>query len=220
MKIRLLKLIQENKVFFILLLLYIIAGAVLLLGFPKGVPELWLNRHHSVFKDWLFMFATYLGDGIPALVVLIIVFLLHSRKKALLLSACLIVSSIVIQVIKIQCNFPRPKLFFENIKGVYYIQNLDVHSSLSFPSGHAGQAFSLFLIMAMMVKNKKWAPLFFLLAFLTAMSRVYLMQHFTLDVWTGAIIAIAVSLPLYAWLEPKIKTSMERSLLQYFIHKK
>src|SRR6478735_9231228 len=126
MKQRLLTLVQENRIFFLLLLLYVIAGAVLLLVFPKGVPELWLNHHHSVFKDWLFMVTTYLGDGIPATIILILLFLLHNRKQALLLAACLISSSIVIQIIKIQCNFPRPKVFFENIKDVYYIQNLDI----------------------------------------------------------------------------------------------
>lgn len=215
MKQRLLTLLKDNKVFFLLLLLYVIAGAVLLLVFPKGVPELWLNKHHSVFKDWLFMVATYMGDGIPAIVALIILFLVHNRKQALLLAACLISSSIVIQIIKIQLNYPRPSKFFENLQGVYYIDNLDLHSSFSFPSGHSGQAFSLFLIAAFLMRNKKWSPMLFLLAFLTAMSRVYLMQHFTLDVWTGAIIAVIVSTLVYAWLEPKIKPSLESSLLQH-----
>ena len=68
-----------------------------------------------------------------------------------------------------------------------------MHYAYSFPSGHSTTAFALFFIFGFFVKNKKWQILFFILALSTAISRMYLLQHFFIDVYFGSILGVLIA---------------------------
>jgi membrane-associated phospholipid phosphatase len=71
-------------------------------------------------------------------------------------------------------------------------------SSYSFPSGHTATAFCIYLILCLLMKKKWWVFIGFIIAALIGYSRIYLAQHFPVDVGGGiiiAIISVAVSLP-------------------------
>jgi membrane-associated phospholipid phosphatase len=72
-----------------------------------------------------------------------------------------------------------------------------MHSFFSFPSGHSAGAFSLFFMISLILSGKrKFLGVFlFLLAMLTGYSRIYLGQHFPVDVYAGSIIGVG-----FTWL--------------------
>jgi membrane-associated phospholipid phosphatase len=197
----LLSLLKNNRYFFIPLFIYLIAGAVILCCTGKGEISLLINRRHHEGLDALFMIITYIGDGLAAIIVILLVMLVVSRYYAMLLSITFLLCAIIIHFIKEYADTPRPRRFFENIKDIYYIKNLDIHSNYSFPSGHTAQAFGLFLIAAFMTGNKKIGFLFFVLAFLTGISRIYLMQHFFIDTYFGGLVGLIIAFFTYFLLE-------------------
>lgn len=62
-------------------------------------------------------------------------------------------------------------------------------SSKSFPSDHAALSFALASILAFFYP--KWSIVFFIIAFLISISRVFVGVHYPLDVIAGACIGIA-----------------------------
>jgi membrane-associated phospholipid phosphatase len=66
-----------------------------------------------------------------------------------------------------------------------------LHHKYSFPSGHATSVFTAAVIVSLFFLEKKWiAILCFAIAVLTAYSRVYLGEHFVMDVWMGSFIGV------------------------------
>jgi membrane-associated phospholipid phosphatase len=90
----------------------------------------------------------------------------------------------------------RPAFIFRYIErdhAINYVEGLDLHIHNSFPSGHATQAFAIFMCLVFASKNTYLKILFFLIAFLTAFSRVYLSQHWLIDITAGSIIGFSFS---------------------------
>ena len=68
-------------------------------------------------------------------------------------------------------------------------------SSYSFPSGHTGSSFAA--ATAIFLWNKKWGIPALVLAFVIAMSRVYLFVHYPTDVLAGAVLGVLCALAVY-----------------------
>jgi membrane-associated phospholipid phosphatase len=114
----------------------------------------------------------------------------------------------------------RPKLFFEKLKQpLHEIQGVSMHSINSFPSGHTASAFALFLCLCFITQRDWLKFLFFIMAFVTGFSRIYLSQHFALDVLVGSLIGIVVTYT-YAVFHQKIKVSwFDKSLISLVCNK-
>ncbi|MEP6713449.1 MAG: phosphatase PAP2 family protein, partial [Ferruginibacter sp.] len=104
-------------------------------------------------------------------------------------------SGIAVQIIKNLINSPRPKLFFEHGQYLFFIDNLSLSGYASFPSGHTATAFAIATVSMLILKNKKWNLSFLIAAILVGYSRIYLAQHFLLDVLTGALIGTIAAFP-------------------------
>jgi undecaprenyl-diphosphatase len=70
-------------------------------------------------------------------------------------------------------------------------------SNASFPSSHAANAFALAAVLAR--RWRRWAPAFFVVAGIVAISRVYLNRHYVSDVVVGAVIGVACAFLVEAW---------------------
>jgi membrane-associated phospholipid phosphatase len=189
--------VQNNKVLFALLSLYLISG-LFLLFFEKGEIELFVNRHHNIYYDVFFSFVTRLGDG----GVLLLIILAMSFRKiyyGILGLLTFLASTIIVQSLKriIFYEYPRPSKFFEKYLDLHYVEGIELHSFFSFPSGHSSGAFSVFILLALISKNSLSAILFFLIALLVSFSRIYLMQHFFIDTYVGAFIGILTTALIY-----------------------
>lgn len=68
----------------------------------------------------------------------------------------------------------------------------------SFPSGHATFAWALAVVLASKEPRAKW--LFYSLAFLISLSRVYLGKHYPCDVIAGTLVGLVIGL-FSLWVE-------------------
>ena len=163
------------------------------LFFPKGEFELLINQFHYPSLDLFFKYSTYLGDGI-LLAVLLICSLFYNYYTAILTAFTIIFQSVIVSIFKrwIFEGLERPLAFFGESVNLNFVDGVDVHSSNTFPSGHTATAFALFalLFIAMKYRGTIISILFFILASVVGLSRIYLLQHFVVDVYFGALFGI------------------------------
>ncbi len=185
--------------------LLLLVGGVLL-ATPKHTAFFFVNGHHSPFFDQFFRPFTNVGDGL--FYVLVALALLFVRFRWALVSlACFAATSLAAQIGKqlIFTGHPRPFPYFGEHPGfppLHVVEGVVMGTLKSFPSGHSTSAFSVFLLLTLLVKDKRWGYFFLPLAALTAYSRVYLAQHFVEDVYAGSILGTVVTLLVLAWLLP------------------
>jgi membrane-associated phospholipid phosphatase len=71
---------------------------------------------------------------------------------------------------------------------LHRVEGVSIHSLHSFPSGHTQTAFLIFTFLALFCKRTAMAYVLIFTAALVSLSRVYLLQHFFVDIWIGSII--------------------------------
>lgn len=171
-----------------------------------------INQHHNAALDVLFQYGTYLGDGLIYLPLLVYCIFFH---RALLIPAVLsIVICLFLTHFLKRIVFPdalRPISLEAQQIVIHKIEGMHMNRVNSFPSGHTATAFSTALVLASVVKDRRWVWLLPLLAFLVAYSRVYLAQHFVTDVFGGMFIGIITAL-VTLWLEPVVLHALPPSL--------
>ena len=207
----LLTLLAKNAPFFLPFLLWIVAGALLQAYFTHDDLFLAINRKHAPWADVAVTGITYIGDGITFAVML--AFILVYRKYKLFFAAgtVLLLTTIIVQIAKHYYNEPRPSLYFADANTlVHTVKWVTVHGSCSFPSGHTTTAFAMFTFLTLICRNKLAGFAFLTLALLAAHSRIYLAQHFFVDVYVGSIIGTISSLVVYTlFFQSRRKTSPE-----------
>lgn len=171
------------------------------LVFPKGEFELLINQFHYPSLDLFFKYITHLGDG-SLLAVLLIVTLFYKYYTSILVAFSILFQSIIISIFKrgFFKGLERPMAFFDESVSLNFVDGVDVHSANTFPSGHTATGFAIFTLLFIIINNRGIivSTLLFLLAFLVGLSRIYLLQHFVIDVYFGAIFGIfSVVLGLY-----------------------
>ena len=182
-------LFRQNKIYFIGLLLILLFGTLLLINIGKASTFISLNAWHPFWLNVFFINYTFIGDGIFA-IALIAVYLFYYKKKqeGLSLLYAFLLSSLVVQVIKNLVNAPRPRVFFEPGQYLFFIDHVSLSNYSSFPSGHTATAFAIATVLIIVMKDKRWQLPVLAAALLVGYSRIYLAQHFLLDVIIGASI--------------------------------
>ncbi|MES2005631.1 MAG: phosphatase PAP2 family protein [Bacteroidota bacterium] len=155
-----------------------------------------LNGNLGSLADYFFRFWTFLGDG-AVWVVVAVLFFIYQKKKFPLLVTAIIVSTLIVQVTKTYLfpAEPRPTVAISNIHSIHTVEGVELHTAYSFPSGHTTTAFTIYLLACLFVKKKWIIPMGFLYALLVGYSRIYLAQHFPLDVG-GGMFAALITVPL------------------------
>lgn len=194
-----LKLIRENLPFFIPYFCLLLFGGILLLLYNKTTLFLLATNHYSPYTDLFFRYLTHVGDGLFYLAIAIALLFVQYRY-AILAVSCLVITGLTAQFLKhfVFTTHYRPLRFFEHsaIK-LRVIEGVNMYSNNSFPSGHATTAFSAFCLLTLLTRNNQWGFLFFLLAFWTSYSRVYLSQHFVGDIYFGALLGVWLTMLIY-----------------------
>jgi len=150
-----------------------------------------LNTDLGTDSDYFFRFLTYVGDGI-ILVPVAILFLKYQRSELPLLFSAIFFSTLITQLVKIFV-FPemlRPTAVITDGRLIHTVRGVELLSAYSFPSGHTTTVFCAFLLACLFIKNTWVIPIGFLFALLVGYSRIYLAQHFPLDVGAGMITAV------------------------------
>jgi len=100
------------------------------------------------------------------------------------------------------------------------VDGIKILSHHSFPSGHSATAFAFCFCIAFFVKKRIIQFFLFILAFLIGFSRVYLSQHFFVDVLFGSLIGITVGYVYsiydkklqYKWLDISIVSLIKNNV--------
>lgn len=142
--------------------------------------------------DLFFKYFTNVGDGLFWLLWGSLIIVKKGKRYLPLLLSAVIFSTLLIQISKqiIYPDEPRPLQAIADQSLVHYVSGVTVHSINSFPSGHTATAFTFVLVLALFCPTINWLILGFVAAILVAYSRIYLGQHFPLDVGAGMLVAV------------------------------
>lgn len=193
------KFFRQNIVFlsgFVLTLAAMIAALAMV---PKAELHLLLNAWHRPFLDvFLRLYSDFVA--FPVYVLMALPLLWRKWGKTALFAATELSSAIVIQSIKHLWNMPRPQTFFAELGGDWadafsgiVVEGVRIHTWHSFPSGHTATFFVFFALCAFMwareekPMNGLVGALCLVLALVGGYSRIYLSQHFLLDVCVGMV---------------------------------
>lgn len=185
------KLFQENRVFLITYLIILITALIFKLLYSKEQIFLFINAHNSPLGDSLFPYITYLGDGLFIIVVTILL-LWVSYRYALLSLLIYTISSQLVQILKriFFSSYPRPSKYFEGKADLHFVDGVQLHQMMSFPSGHTTSIFAFMTFLAIISKNKSVGAIYVFIACIVAFSRIYLSQHFLEDTMAGSVIGV------------------------------
>ncbi len=195
--------------------LFLILAGSLQLFVPKPDLHLQLNRWHSPAFDLFFKTITLLGDGsVPFVAATVLA--VFSFRKAIQIGLSGAVSGLLAQFLKrfIFTDIVRPSVWFGNTPDFHWVSGIDLHAAFSFPSGHAATIFSLCVgIMLFSAAPARKLSCFFI-ALLVAYSRVYLSQHFLIDIYFGSLLGVLITILIYLWMEKKRAAFLDTSILQ------
>jgi membrane-associated phospholipid phosphatase len=158
-----------------------------------------INGVHATWGDFVITGLTYLGDGVMFGVVLLLLLIMQKFRLFFIGLTILLLVTLLVQIGKHYFDAPRPVSYFgdEASTLVHTVSWVTVHGSCSFPSGHTAAAFGLFSFLAVILPNKRVGLLLFATALLAGYTRIYLAQHFFIDVYVGSIIGTFSTVLIY-----------------------
>ena len=175
---------------------FVVLGIYPLVMWSKQYANVLVNDHIANYTlDSIFILYSQAFEG--WCIVLISLVMLFVSKKKLMMFICV---GILCWLITMLCkdlifgNIPRPTKLMPLQSFRHILKDVSVYKEYySFPSGHSMLAFSVMSMFASFSKRKIWGILFFLIAFCAAFSRIYLLQHFYVDTYVGAILGVGIT---------------------------
>ncbi len=199
MKKHIVGLFRENHTFFLPYALFLLAGACLLFIYPTGQLVQIFAERRTPATDLFFQYITKAGEAIPFFIAITWFSIKKQYRKSLLIGLTGIIATITSFLLKQFFAQPRPSLFFQEKNfSLTPVHGIDLHTGLtSFPSGHTTAAFALFSLLAFFSQSKKYGTLFFIIATLVGISRIYLGQHFLKDIYAGSLLGTLSAAIIY-----------------------
>ena len=170
----------------------------------KNEAFLYLNTDLGLVADKVFEYSSYLAEGwiwIPYFIVLVG---LYKKDKAFILMNFLI-STLFTQFAKnfIFTTAMRPMASGLDATQIHTVPGVEIHTFNSFPSGHTATAFTLFILTTYLFPNKYALSIGIIYAIVCGYSRIYLAQHFPLDLAGGIFVAL-LTLPISIFIREKL----------------
>ncbi len=170
----------------------------------KNEAFLYLNANLGLVADKVFEYSSYLAEGwiwIPYFIVLVG---LYKKDKAFILMNFLI-STLLTQFAKnfIFTTAMRPMASGLDATQIHSVPGVEIHTFNSFPSGHTATAFTLFILTTYLFPNKYALSIGIIYAIVCGYSRIYLAQHFPLDLAGGIFVAL-LTLPISIFIREKL----------------
>jgi membrane-associated phospholipid phosphatase len=198
-----LKILTNNRLFFIIFYIWVVFGALLQLLFSPTEIMFWINRHHNLLSDSFFCYITLLGeDTIWLGLLLYFTFEKYTKGinnnqaiKVLLISW---LSKVLVSVsLKNVFNYPRPiEVYQHSSRAIHLVDGITIHHWLSFPSGHTMTAFAFACVCLFVLNKPRLAIIPLFLAMLVGYSRMYLFLHFPKDVFAGGVLGVGIPIAL------------------------
>lgn len=150
-----------------------------------------LNADLGRAADYAFSYITHLGDG-TVWIPVVVLFMVYRRDKLVLVISTIVVGTVIVQSLK---NFIipaqiRPGTAITDLSLFHSVIGVPVLTNYSFPSGHTTTAFSVYLLGCLLIKERWVVYVGLLYGLLVGYSRIYLAEHFPLDVGGGMLTAL------------------------------
>jgi membrane-associated phospholipid phosphatase len=183
---------------------FMVIGLLIASLVKKGDIVKLTNLNHQPVLDLFFKYLTHFGDGL-IFVVAAVVFLFIRYSLAIHVISIGVIHGLAISSLKngVFYKMPRPKAYFGEDVILHFVEGVKVHSYNSFPSGHTASIFAFTFFLAIAINRKSWSVAFVGIALLVAFSRVYLVQHFFVDIVYGSIVGI-LSAVISVWMLEKL----------------
>ena len=158
-----------------------------------------LNAFHTPILDTFFKYFTYVGAWVPCAVAVVLL-IFRKWKIASVILVGQLVATLITTPLKHIIRAKRPSAILSDL-GINFpvVEGVDLHSTLSFPSGHTSAAFTFCFAVALFCPRWWQKLLCLFVAVLCGYSRIYLSQHFLEDVLAGSmvgVVSILVLIPL------------------------
>ncbi len=203
----LISVIKANRYYYVSFAILWLIGLYHQLTSSQFALSIWVNNWNTPILDTTMIWFTYAGEGL-LLVAAGFVLVLLDRKSWLMIILCLSIPSVITQFFKqlIFEDHHRPVILMTQITDLHFVKGVVMNQFNSFPSGHTTAAFSLYTLLALLIQHKKSGSTWVFMGTLVALSRVYLLQHFWVDIIAGSMIGTITCTLLFVWLKPKNTT--------------
>ena len=170
----------------------------------KNEAFLYLNANLGLVADKVFEYSSYLAEGWIWIPYFILLVGLYKKDKAFILMNFLI-STLLTQFAKnfIFTTAMRPMASGLDATQIHTVPGVEIHTFNSFPSGHTATAFTLFILTTYLFPNKYALSIGIVYAIVCGYSRIYLAQHFPLDLAGGIFVAL-LTLPISIFIREKL----------------
>ena len=212
------KIVLTRLLPFLLILLLLIPFLLI----EKGQIVLFVNQLRTPFWDVFFAKASSLGNALTVVFVVLLVLRFKFKWLAVFLLAFVIQVVVVLLFKKgIYAGELRPYLYFKEagiIDSVRFIKGVKIRYVNSFPSGHTATIFFLVSFFALLSRNRTASWVLMVLGATVGFSRIYLVQHFFVDVYFGIWFGTLSSAVAYLvvrrypkkWHSKQIKVDVQR----------
>lgn len=190
------KIIKENQKIIILAGLFIIL--ILLTKIPiintidTSFSFVVYNFFNNSIITEIFNLITSYSLALIFIIFALVIYIKNKNiYKLLFFATSVLIQSVSVNLIQTIIHRTRP---FLNSNTVTYLGS-NAPVAFSFPSGHSTFAFFLaYLGVNILNLNKKFRIIIYLLAFLIALSRIYLGAHYILDVVGGSVLGLMLGM--------------------------
>ncbi|MBK7668977.1 MAG: phosphatase PAP2 family protein [Sphingobacteriaceae bacterium] len=192
--------LKHNGIYLGLYLIALLIASYFLLTYSKILNHQMLNYWvGNPVVNTFYKYFTHVGDGIFAVSLGVVVMFFNFKRGQYVVLAYMF-AGLTSSCIKWFFNYVRPHHYFGYYHKHYTLNLVDGVEMLgerSFPSGHSTAAFVVFSALAFSTESKLAKVIFFIIALNAAFSRMYLSQHWLVDIVTGSLIGITYAIILY-----------------------
>ncbi len=188
------RLYRFNLIYFAFFSLLLVLPA---LAIQKGEEVYLINGWHRPWLDEFFAVITDLGNALCYLPVLICLLFIRFGYAAMLLVTGA-AHGIIVTAFKrlLYPDAARPVRLLDPDK-LHFVPGVEVCTSMSFPSGHTATAFAFLVLLCLIFNSRFVTILLSVMALAVGVSRIYLLQHYAIDVAFGALIGTATAFITY-----------------------
>lgn len=158
---------------------------------PKGYIVLFVNNLRTPFWDTFFINASSLGNALCVPFALLLLLRFKFKWWAIfLLSFCFQVLSVLLFKKGLYAGELRPYLYFYRsglADMLNLVEGVKIRYINTFPSGHTATVFFLVSFFAILSDNRITSWVLVFLGLFVGLSRIYLVQHFYIDVYFGIL---------------------------------
>jgi len=194
---------NKTRFFMVPSIVFFLLGGAGILVFKKGEMVMALNRISNEHLDDFFLLISNISHG-SFLVLVALLLAFYKFRWSVLALANLAWAAILTNLFKKlffqMASRPLHYFYYDDFPRFFY--EVPISYYYTFPSGHTMAVFAFCTIMALLINRKSAGLILFVVAFLGGLSRVYLLQHFFVDIWVGALLGVLVTF-LTLWLDKK-----------------